>query len=281
MLLRLYLRDRDQPVREAMHQFLQDPLSSGIGVGLGFFGDHDVNNPDDPAVCNVDAHADATIEIAPLPDNAPALIAALDAGVPQGGTPTHFAIAGACQHATGWKQSHPSHKVVILLVTDGIPEHSCNANIQLASGFETYVLGVVANNNNSLDQLNSIAEAGGTGMAYLTDANDIAGSVLSALNAIRADAAIPCTLPVPSSVDGMPVDYGYVNLGICDAGGQNVRTFYVDSADQCGDAGSWYYTDTGSGRAIQLCDLTCATVSNVGSQLFYSVGCATNEGPVE
>lgn len=283
---------RIQPVREAMRTFLQDPLSSGIGVGLGFFGDHDVNNPDDPAVCNIEAHSDATVEIAPLPDNAPALIAALDAGVPQGGTPTHFAIGGACVHADGWHQSHPDHKVVILLVTDGIPEHSCNANIQLATaaaedcydggnGYQTYVLGVVANNNNSLQQLNGIADAGGTDQAYLTDSNDIAGSVLEALNAIRADAVIPCTLTLPEPTDGTVLDTNYVNVGICDSGGNNVPTFYVPSAQDCSGAGSWYYTDTATGQAIQLCDATCETVSNAGSQLFFSVGCATQEGPVE
>src|SRR5688500_3668636 len=28
------------PVRQAMKAFLQDPASAGLGVGLGFFGDH-------------------------------------------------------------------------------------------------------------------------------------------------------------------------------------------------------------------------------------------------
>jgi hypothetical protein len=143
------------------------------------------------------------------------------------------------------------------------------------------VLGVVANNNNSLEQLNQIAEAGGTDRAYLTDANDIAGSVLQALNAIRADAAIPCTLPVRPPRDGSTLDYNYVNLGICDAGGNNVSTYYVPSAQDCGDAGGWYYEDTASGRAIQLCGATCDTVSIAGSQLYYTVGCQRVEGPVE
>ena len=275
-----------------MHTFLQDPLSAGIGVGLGFFGDHESSQDNDPQICSVENHSDATVEIQTLPDAAPQLIAALDAGEPQGGTPTHLAIQGACVYVNGWKQAHLSHKVVILLVTDGIPEAACNADIQQATqaaqncydggnGFETYVLGVVANNNNSLDQLNQIAVAGGTEQAYLTDRNDIAGSVLQALNAIRADAAIPCTLPLPQPSDGSTLDYNYVNLGICDAGGNNVSTFYVPSAGDCAESGSWYYEDTASGRAIQLCDATCQTVSISGSQLYFSVGCQRVEGPVE
>lgn len=283
---------RIQPVREAMRQFLQDPLSSGIGVGLGFFGDHDSSQDDDPAVCNVENHSDATVSIARLPDAAPQVIEALDAGEPQGGTPTHLAVEGACVYVNDWRRDNLGHKVVILLVTDGVPEAACDANIDLATtaaaecyndgkGFQTYVLGVVANNNNSLEQLNQIAAAGGTEHAYLTETDDIAGSVLKALNAIRADATIPCTLPVPQPRDGSPVDYNYVNLGICDAGGDNLETYYVSSASECGDAGTWYYEDTPDGKAIQLCEATCERVSLSGAELFFSVGCKRVDGPVK
>ena len=283
---------RIQPVREAMHQFLQDPASTGIGVGLGFFGDHDSSEDDDPQICSVENHADATVGIDRLPDAAPGLITALDGGEPQGGTPTHLAIEGSCVYVNDWRNMNLGHKVVILLVTDGVPEAACDANIELATdaaaecynggkGFQTYVLGVVANNNNSLDQLNQIAAAGGTERAYLTDKNDIAGSVLEALNAIRADATIPCTLPVPAPRDGSPLDYNYVNLGICDAGGDNLPTYYVPSEADCGEAGSWYYEETADGRAIQLCDATCDAVSVSGAELFFSVGCKRVDGPVK
>jgi len=283
---------RIQPVRQAMRSFLQDPLSAGIGVGLGFFGDHSSAEDNDPAICNVENHSDATVPIGQLPDAAAQLIDALEAGEPQGGTPTHLAIDGACVYTSDWRQQNPSHKVVILLVTDGVPEAACNANIQLATtaasncyeggrGIPTYVLGVVANNNNSLTQLNQIAEAGGTNQAYLTDSGNIAGSVLAALNAIRADATIPCTLPIPEPKNGRMLDYDYVNLGICNAAGDNVPTYYVPDEGSCGEAGTWYYEDTPSGRVIQLCDLTCKTVTISGSKLFFSVGCKRNDGPVQ
>lgn len=276
---------RIQPVREAMRTFLQDPMSAGISVGLGFFGDHDVNNNEDPAVCNVEAHSDATVPIKKLPGAAADLIAELDAGEPQGGTPTHLAIEGACSYASDWKAKHAGHKVVVLLVTDGIPEHSCDADIGKATnaaeacygggdGLETYVLGVVANNNNSLDQLNGIAEAGGTDHAYLTDTNDVAGSVLEALNAIRADAVIPCNLNIPPPPQGETLNPAKVNLGVCDAAGDVVVTPYVDTADDC-DGPGWYYDDPNSPEMIHLCEVTCDTVSIAGSSLFFSVGCDT------
>src|SRR5690606_22582915 len=147
---------RIQPVRDAMRQFLQDPASKGIGVGLGFFGDHESSQDDDPQICSVENHADATVGIERLPDAAPGLITALEAGEPQGGTPTHLAIEGSCVYVNDWREQHLGHKVVILLVTDGVPEAACDANIDLATaaaadcyddgrGFQTYVLGVVAN----------------------------------------------------------------------------------------------------------------------------------------
>jgi hypothetical protein len=276
---------RIQPVREAMRTFLQDPASAGIGVGLGFFGDHDVNEPDDPQVCSLAAHSDSSVDIALLPGNSAALIAQLDAGEPQGGTPTHLAIDGACAYSASWKAGNPTHKVVILLVTDGIPEHSCSANINLATasaetcyadgaGFETYVLGVVANNNNSLQQLNSIAEAGGTTQAYLTDSNDIAGSVLAALNSIRADAAIPCDLQIPPPPPGEVLNPTLVSVGVCDPAGQVVQTPYVESSTACAGTPGWYYDDPNTPQTIHLCDVTCETVSVAGSSLFFSVGCA-------
>jgi hypothetical protein len=287
---------RIQPVREAMRLFLNDPRSAGIGVGLGFFGDHDVNTPDDPNVCTVEAHSDAAVPIGLLPAAAADLTDTLDTSEPQGGTPTHLGIQGACQYSNDWKSQNPGHKVVILLVTDGIPEHSCDADIRQAvdaaeecydsgAGREIYVLGIEAStgggNNgggSSLSQLNDIAEAGGTEQAYLTDANDVAGSVLTALNAIRADAVIPCTLNIPEPSVG-EINYQQVNVGICDASGQTVSTYFVSDEASC-DNGAWYYEQVGGEQVVQLCEQTCDTVTVAGASLSLSVGCDTVVTPV-
>jgi hypothetical protein len=273
-----------------MRTFLQDPQSAGIGVGLSFFGNHALNANRDPVVCSVANYTKPAVGIAPLPENASALITALEAGMPQGGTPTHLALDGACVQAANFKQANPAHKVVILLVTDGIPEYSCNATIQLAEtsakncfnggqGTEIYVLGITANNNgqgSSLTQLNGIAKAGGTDQAYLTSTTDIAGSMLAALNAIRADAVIPCNLEIPPPPSGETIAYDKINIGICKSG-QPVATPYVSSAAECGDHAGWYYNDPGSPSAIQLCSVSCETVKSAGTSLFFSVGCKTKD----
>lgn len=280
-------QQRIQPVRRAMREFLLDPASVGIGVGLGFFGDHDRSLDNDPQVCTVESHADPTVEIEKLPGVADKIIAELEAGLPQGGTETHLAIAGACQYVRSWKEKNPGHKVVILLVTDGIPERACGANIEVArraaadcyqngEGFETYVLGVVANNSNSLQSLNVIAQAGGTERAYLTNTQDVAGSVLAALNAIRSAATIPCDLQVPPPPEGEKLNPSLVNLGICDAAGEAQVTPYVESAQNC-DGPGWYYDNPDSPQTIHLCKATCDTVSVPGARLFFSLGCATQK----
>lgn len=277
---------RIEPVRQAMTAFLRDPASAGISVGLGFFGDHALNQNTDPVVCSVESHEDAAVEIAPLPGSASALISALEAAEPQGGTPTHLAIDGACSHIQSWTAANPGRKVVMLLVTDGVPEHSCRATIARAvsaaegcfaagEGPEIYVLGVVANNNNSLDQLHAIAEAGGTERAYLTTVEDVSGSMLAALNAIRADAQIPCDLRIPAPPSGAELDPGYVNLGICDAAGVLQTTPYVQEQTNCGNGPGWYYDDPSSPEVIHLCEATCETVSTPGARLYYTIGCAT------
>ncbi len=280
---------RIKPVRDAMKLFLEDPQSAGIGVGLGFFGDHDLDDRTNRQVCSVAGHADASVDIAMLPDSASALVASLEANGPQGGTPTHLAIDGACDYTNDWAQQNPAHKVVILLVTDGIPEYSCEANIGRAvqaaescyddgDGRELYVLGVAANNNNSLDQLDGIAEAGGTEQAYLTDSDDVAGSVLAALNAIRADAVIPCTINVPEPPTGI-IEYDLVNVGICDAAGDTLNTYFVADPSNC-ENGAWYYKQVGDEQVVQLCDQTCETVGVSGAALTLSVGCATAVEPL-
>jgi len=281
------------PVRAAMETFLRDPASAGIGVGLGFFGDHDANLSDQernsPELCSVENHSDATVEIAPLPGNADAMVEGLNSIQPQGGTPTQWAILGACQHVNDWKAANPGRKTVVLLVTDGIPEHSCSATFQLATeaarvcydggnGPEVYVLGVDSNNNGIGDssvQLNGIAEAGGTERAYLTDANDTAGSMLDALNAIRADAVIPCDLRIPPPPAGEELNPNLINLGICDSSLSPIVAPRVDDAGACGDHDGWYYDDPSAPETIHLCDVTCDTVSVPGSTLFFSVGCQT------
>jgi hypothetical protein len=183
-------------VRWALGDFLRAPQSAGIGIGIGFFGYH-------PLMCACTSCAPAdyatpAVAVGLLPQNADPVIAALAAVQPTGETPTGPALRGACQYAGLRRQSEPSRRVAVLLLTDGLPEApltskngSCNPTLAdavvaaqqcLADGVRTYVLGV----GPSLEQLGQIAAAGGTTHAYLAPTGG-ALMVRAMLEAIRAD----------------------------------------------------------------------------------------------
>src|SRR5690606_8351437 len=191
---------RIDPVRVAVDQFLSDPQSAGISVGIGFFG----NLPIGSTSCDPNSYAEPAVGMGELPGHAGVVLEALYEVAPTGETPTGAAIRGACDYVADWHAEQPATKKVILLVTDGVPEApssaGCNPTIEDASqaaeecltaqpAVPTYVLGV----GQALNNLNEIAVAGGTEQAYLVD-SDVETSVLEALNAIRSDAIIPCTL---------------------------------------------------------------------------------------
>ena len=272
---------RIAPVREAVTSFLRDPAGNGMGVGIGYFGYMEVGE----TTCDPNDYDDPSVEIGNLPGNADALLDSLNGVEPTGETPTGAAIRGACTYASEWKAAHPARETVILLVTDGIPEtpsSDCGASIEDAEDaaaecnggarpIRTYVLGV----GQALQNLNRIADAGGTNAAYLVDGGNVAEAVLTALNRIRADATIPCELNIPPPPSNATLNFAQVNLAICDGAGEPTPTYRVDTPDECDGAGGWYYDDPSNPQRIILCEPTCETVTQPGAQLFYSVGCST------
>jgi hypothetical protein len=276
---------RIDPVREAVDEFLRDPLSAGIGVGIGYFGFMEIGSTS----CDADDYESAAVGIDRLPGHADALLDSLYSVEPTGETPTGAAIRGACSYASDWRLNHTGHAVVILLVTDGVPEapnsNDCNPSVEDAAAaarecldgdaqIPTYVLGI----GRALSNLNEIAAAGGTDAAYLVDGDR--NSVLEALNAIRGQAVIPCELQIPPPPEGEVLATNQVNLVICDAAGEVVVTYYVETAEGCQDEqGGWYYDDPANPSRILLCEPTCETVSMPGAQLYYSIGCQTQSIP--
>jgi hypothetical protein len=279
---------RLQAVQEATSQFLRDPETAGIGVGIGYFG----YQPIGETSCD-----DALYESPDVPVSADheAVIESLDGRAPTGETPTAAALRGACSYASGWKRTHPGRGVVILLVTDGKPEApvSCSnggccpsiddAEVAALECHEddpsvpTYVLGV----GPELDLLNRIAAAGGTKRAYLVGNEDVAANVLAALSTIRGDAAIPCSLEIPEPPLGGSIDFGTVNLFEGQSGIDCLSPiYYVESAADCGPDGGWYYDHPDSPEFVELCPASCDSVSRPGSRLEFSIGCATVSEPV-
>jgi len=126
----------------------------------------------------------------------------------------------------------------------------------------------------ALTNLNEIAQGGGTEAAYLVDGTR--NQVLEALTSIRSAVAIPCDLQIPPPPENQTLNFNQVNIGICDAAGQVVTTYYVENQEGCAQADDgWYYDNPDDPQSIILCEPTCETVSVPGAQLYFSVGCTT------
>ena len=278
---------RLQAIQKAAGEFLRDPASKGIGVGIGYFGFQPLGSTS----CDMQTYAEPAV---PVSNDHEAVIASLEAQTPTGETPTAAALRGACDYARTEKAAHPGRSLVILLMTDGKPEApiSCSsgaccptlddavaAATECASGAQglpTYVLGV----GPELSNLNQIAAAGKTRAAYLVGDQDVTASVLQALNTIRGDATVPCQLNIPPSRDGSALDYSQVNLVYATSGCDFVPAYYVESASSCDAEGGWYYDNPSAPKTVELCPATCDDVSIPGASLRFSVGCQSLPKPV-
>ncbi len=278
---------RIDAVRGALLTFLNDPAGAGIGVGIGYFGTQPLSCA--CTSCNPTDYATPAIPIAPLPGQLSPLSASLAAATPTGETPTGAALRGSCGYAAGYKQAHPGHDVVLLLVTDGEPQApltsrggGCNPTLADATAaastclagavtVRTYVLGV----GPALQNLNQIAAAGGTKQAYLVESGG-GSEILAQLNQIRKDAAIPCTLQIPATSGTMPIDLRTINVVTADANCRMTTIGNVAGASACSaQLGGWYYDPPTQPTKIQLCDASCAQVATPGTELRISVGCTT------
>jgi hypothetical protein len=276
---------RIDAVRKALGQFLGDQSSAGMRVGIGYFGTQPLSCA--CTSCNANDYATPAVPLGLLPGSSGALTASLAAQAPTGETPTGAALRGACLYANKAKQTDRS--IAILLVTDGVPQApltsdagGCNPTLADATAaasscltggnpIRTYVLGV----GPSLTNLNQIASSGGTGHAYLVESGGTA-AVLAALNAIRKDAMIPCSLTVPSAPGGGTVDLDTVNVVYANDSCGYTTFVNVKTAAGCdAQRGGWYYEDPNRGGSIKLCDASCSAVGAPGGELRVSVGCST------
>jgi hypothetical protein len=274
---------RIDQVRSAVSIFLQDKDSAGIGVGIGFFGYMQAGNTS----CEPADYAAPAVRIGALPNNANAVLNALNRVQPTGETPTGAAIRGACTYAHQYQQATPTHTTVVLLVTDGFPEApvtsrngTCNPSIPDAvqaattckdKNLPVYVLGV----GHQLQNLNDIAVAGGTNKAYLVEGANVSQAIVQALNEIRANAQIPCSLQIPPPPSGQNLNYNQVNVAYCSPGKESSIFPYLPEKASCANNDNgWYYDNAADPQQIVLCEKTCATVSRPGSALVTSVGCS-------
>ena len=267
-------------VRSAVKTFLSDEESTGMGAGIGYFG----NQPLRHATCDPEDFTDPAVGIGTLPGLTDEILDSLEAAEPTGETPTGAAIRGACDYVTGYVKEHPTRQPAILLVTDGYPQAPLSEEVCVPTlddaveaarecyeekGVRVYVLGV----GPKLTELQKIAEGGGTVQAYLAD-QDNADQVLEKFRAVRYAAQLPCQLEVSGdAVDNDELDVSQSTVGFLDFDCNYQDLAEVDGKAGCGDQGGWYFDDPEHPQQIHLCDVSCGDVKSGGRQLFYSIGC--------
>ena len=283
--------ERWDPVTQGLLAFFEDPGTTDVSASLELFpADGDLDR-----ACSVAQYETPRVPLTSLAESEGGGAAAFEAVIagtrPQGGTPTLPALQGAINYAIEVAIDDPADKTVVVFVTDGLPGFAspdglvpgCENNdidhsaAIARAAFEgnprilTYVMGI----GPSLDALDAIANAGGTGMAILMPVGDpelTMTTVQQELAAIRT-LNLSCDLAVPEPPAGEHLDPTLVNLTYVNSEGENP----IGRADGCPDSIGWQYSDfdtDGLPTMLELCPNTCAAVrGDVTGMLYVQFGC--------
>src|SRR5882724_7598191 len=232
---------RWEAVAGAVDQFINSPLSNGIGAGIAFFPR---TTPDGRPFCATGDYAFPVVPIGLLPGVAPSILKAISLQTRGSGTPTTPAIEGAHLYARSEQVASRDHTAALVVVTDGAPR-DCGSSVASTAAvaaaavaasppIRTYVLGVGPNLNN----LNAIAQAGGTTQAYLVESSG-EDALLAAFEAIRTS-ALSCEYVIPP---GGPLTNADVLSVTTRAGtdGATTQLSQVANAEACAGNAGWFY----------------------------------------
>jgi hypothetical protein len=245
----------------ALKQFVQDPASDGINVGLLYFP---IDAPADGLVCNPLHYHDFAVPIGPLPQHAANLVGSIDAELPNGGsTPMYGALEGALWAAAQQQMAEPNHKVILVFASDGDP-NSCPGvqnSIPFIAGLaktsfegtavQTYVIAIAGASVLNLDQ---IALAGGTNNAY-----DVTGNIAQfaqKMADIRAS-ALACEYVIPDPPGNEPFELEKVVVKHVAKDGSSNEIPRADGEADCGHAPGWYFDNPLDPKKIKLCSESC------------------------
>jgi hypothetical protein len=240
--------------------------------------------------CEPAVYAAPAVEIGVLPDQAQAITNSLFSEMPIGLTPTAAALSGALQQARERALAEPTHRVIAVLATDGLPTEcpptdaagvADIARVAFASDeqLQTYVIGVFGPEEpDAQTNLDTWARAGGTPAAFILDpTQDVNAQFLDALEEIRGG-TLACEYMLPPSPAGNEIDLGLVNVEVV-ADPMTRQLRYVGDSASCDrtDYG-WHYDappDSGKATKIVACDATCELLKTTSGRVDIKLGCKT------
>jgi hypothetical protein len=271
-------------VKSAMKSFAMNPAAAGLGLGLGYF----------PLTlqCNRPAYSNPAVPIQVLPAGAMDISDSLSMQQMSGGTPTVPALEGTYVYLKKWATDNATHKVALVLASDGTPDDSCIAEssmglpnslanavavAQMAYGSDppisTFVIGV----GTETAALEQIATAGGGKAIFVDTSTDVQGAFLAALQEIRGN-ALSCEFAIPDA-NGQSFDFDHVNVLYTPSDMASASPLvYVASAGNCGmsPGQGWYYDDPNNPQKVVLCQDACTTVtSSANGRIDVVFGCKT------
>ncbi len=209
-----------------------------------------------------------------------ALVQAVNAANPDfSGTPMFAALSGATEWAVARQAQNPDEQVVVLFVTDGVPQYQdCTENIgEIAAvaadandqGVLVYAIGLEGSRE---DQMNEIARAGGTGDGIFIGSQDAGRELLDALTQIRGEVA-SCDIQMPQPSGDVAIDIDKVNVTLT-LSGEDATLGRVDAEGECEDLAGWYYNDNADPTRILLCPTSCdAVMTDPSSRIDIVLGC--------
>ncbi len=265
----------------ALDAFFGDPTTQGLNASLTWLPEVTPGTQSTGShptfLCTASSYATPDIPMTALPSATFAPI--VNAQKLQFGTPTLPALQGAGQQAQTVSQQQSGAKVIIVLATDGLP-YGCTGNTVASvsaeaqtlamQGILTYVIGVGSATTN----LNTIAQAGGTGQAFIVPTGNPTQTEQAFLRAIKTiQGSLGCSYSIPAPPNGQQIDYSKVNVQFTPGGGQPSTLTY--SAD-CSNPDGWRYDNPNAPTKIELCTQACATAQgDSGAQMNIVFGCAT------
>jgi hypothetical protein len=242
------------------------------------------------STCEPSDYASPAVAIGELPGQAPSIKASLTSAMPVGLTPTSAALSGALQQASQRAKAEPTHRIIALLATDGLPTECdpidpagvADIAMKAAAGtpaLDTYVIGVFSPQETpALMNLDSWAKAGSTDKAFILDPSmDVNAQFLDALEKIRGG-TLSCEYVLPPSPAGNEIDLGLVNVDVV-ADQKTTQLLYVGDAAGCGKTQyGWHYdADPASGKATKIvtCSSTCDMLKTSSGKVEVRIGCKT------
>jgi von Willebrand factor type A domain len=275
------------PVVAASEGFFSEVDAAALSASLTFFP-----RADAATRCVAQAYAQPDVPETPLPsplfaEAIAGLNYTLGSNTWRSSTPTLAAYEGMVASFA----NQPTDTLrVIVMVTDGVPQN-CGAadDIQLVadavrrSGIKTFVVGVANppgdNAGDNLANLNVVAEAGGTGNAFIVATGDPAqteADFKAVIDGIRG-VSLACNIQIPIPPTGTAFVPEQVNVIYGSAGSAEARLNYDPD---CTAPDAWRYDDPSNPATIQLCSESCGRAQREASaRLTVEFGCERRSVP--